>query len=78
MEKLDGVCLGPLGENRLLCNETVAAVGGALVQDILGTFVTASGFVVVIRNLPVAFRSERKDGNRKAGYIVIVLTLCRT
>lgn len=63
MEKLDGVSLGPLGENRLLRYEAVAAVRGALVQDVLGTLVPASGFVVVIRNLPVAFRSESKNRN---------------
>lgn len=65
MEKLHGVCLGPLGENCLLCYEAVAAIRGILVQDILGTLVAASGFVVVIRHLPVAFRSESKNGNRK-------------
>lgn len=65
MEKLDGVSLGPLGKHCLLRYEAVGAIRGALVQDVLGTLVAASGFVVVIWYPPVAFRSESKNRNRK-------------
>lgn len=57
-EKLDGVRLSPLCKNSLLCDEPVATIRGALVQEVFGTFVTTSCFIVVIRHLLVAFWSK--------------------
>lgn len=54
VEELDGVSFGPLGENGLLGDEAVSAVGGALVKKVLGALVPTSCLVVMIRNLSVA------------------------
>lgn len=54
VEELDGVGFGPFGENWLLCDEAVSAVGGVLVQMVLCTLVPAACLVVVVGNLPVA------------------------
>lgn len=51
VEELDGMSFGPLGEHRLLRDEAVPAVWGALVEHILCTLVPAACFVVVVGNL---------------------------
>lgn len=56
VEELDGVSFGPLGEHRLLCDEAVPSVRGALVKEILCTLVPAAGLVVVVGNFSVTFR----------------------
>lgn len=56
VEELDGPTLGPFGEHGLLGDEAVAAVGGALVEHVLGALVAAADLVVVVGNLPDALR----------------------
>lgn len=59
VEELDGVRLGPLGENGLLRDETMSSVGGALVEEVLGALVPAARLVVVVGNSFVAFCPKR-------------------
>lgn len=65
VEELDGVIFGPLGEHRLLRDEAVAAIGGALVQHVLCTLVPAAGLVVMIGNLFVTLRPEGKKKDKR-------------
>lgn len=65
VEELDVVSFGPLGEYRLFRDEAVSAIGGALVELILGTLVPAAGLVVVVGNLSVAFGPERDRKHRQ-------------
>lgn len=51
VEELDGVSFGPLGKHCLLRDEAVPAVGGALVQHVLGALVPAARLIVVVGNL---------------------------
>lgn len=48
------MAFGPFGENRLFSDEAMATIGGALMQEVLGAFISTSGFIVVVRNFPVA------------------------
>ena len=53
--------LGPLGEYRLLSDEAVSAVGGALVKDVLRALVTAARLVVMVGNFFVTLRPKEKE-----------------
>lgn len=57
--------LGPLGEHRLLRDEAVPAVGGALVEQVLCTLVTTARLVVVVGNPSVTLRPEEQRKRQK-------------
>lgn len=66
VEELDCVGFGPLGEHRLLRDEAVPAVWGALVEHVLRTLVPAARLVVVVGNLSdtLSPKWKRKDKKR--------------
>lgn len=72
VEELDGVTFGPLGKHRLLGDEAVPAVGGALVEHVLGTLVPAADFIVVVGNLSDALRSGEKKKKRTSCQVLCV------
>ncbi len=65
VEELDDMSFGPLSEHRLLRDEAVPAVGGALVEQILCTLVTAARLVIVVGDLSVTLRPEGGEGRKK-------------
>lgn len=60
VEELDGVTFGPFGKHGLFGDEAVTAVGGALVEHVLGTLVPAADLIVVVGNLSDPLRPETK------------------
>lgn len=60
---------GPLGEHRLLRDEAVPAVGGALMEQILCTLVPAARLVVVVGDLSVTLRPEGERKEREKDII---------
>lgn len=61
LEELDGVSLGPLGKNRLLCDEAMSSVGGVLVKEVLGTLVPAAHLVVMVGHCSFTLQPEGKQ-----------------
>lgn len=51
VKELDCVSFGPFGKHRLLSDEAMSSVWGALMEHILCTLIPAAWFIVVVRNL---------------------------
>lgn len=66
------MCFGPLGEHSLLCDEAVPSIWSALMEHVLGTLISTTWLIVVVRDLPYTLSPIRRKAKGDISSVVFV------